>query len=249
MINPLVENLLAVARYTKFYKDLDSREKDLIYKNQIVQLHWKRGNSWAVSSPGMNTLLVPSKDLIAFKDPVAAGRKYKAGEYWGGKKNPGSSKYHIRKRSDPASGSWYEIVKGSGPFPEYVISYVTKEEALKKVKELRAEEKIENPIHPQALVALKRMKADEKQGHDAADYWRGAAAAYFTANPSKKVRLDMKNPVATKALTLAAINKKIANIPAFPKLRSYSLTKDFPEPIVIHDWKEWKRLADEGYVA
>jgi hypothetical protein len=39
-------------------------------------------------------------------------------------------------------------------------------------------------VHPEALVALNRMKSDQKAGHDAEDYWRGAAAAYFTANPS-----------------------------------------------------------------
>ena len=42
-----------------------------------------------------------------------------------------------------------------------------------------------NPVHPQALESLKRYKADLKAGHtDAAEYWRGQAAAYFTANPS-----------------------------------------------------------------
>jgi len=42
-----------------------------------------------------------------------------------------------------------------------------------------------NPIHPQALESLKRYKADLKAGHrKAAEYWRGQAAAYFTANPS-----------------------------------------------------------------
>ena len=41
-----------------------------------------------------------------------------------------------------------------------------------------------NPIHPQALESLKRYKADLRAGHNkAAEYWRGQAAAYFTANP------------------------------------------------------------------
>ena len=43
--------------------------------------------------------------------------------------------------------------------------------------------KVKAMVHPEALKALERMKADEKAGHDAEDYWRGAAAAYFTANP------------------------------------------------------------------
>jgi hypothetical protein len=43
--------------------------------------------------------------------------------------------------------------------------------------------KVKAMVHPEALKALERMKADQKAGHDAEDYWRGAAAAYFTANP------------------------------------------------------------------
>jgi hypothetical protein len=51
---------------------------------------------------------------------------------------------------------------------------------------------VKTMVHPEALVALKRMRADSAAGHDAEDYWRGAAAAYFTANPSgiKKKELD-----------------------------------------------------------
>lgn len=39
-------------------------------------------------------------------------------------------------------------------------------------------------VHPQALESLKRYKSDIKAGHTAAaEYWRGQAGAYFTANP------------------------------------------------------------------
>ena len=44
--------------------------------------------------------------------------------------------------------------------------------------------KLDNPIHPQALESLKRYKEDLKAGHKGgAEFWRGSAGAYFTANP------------------------------------------------------------------
>ncbi len=43
-------------------------------------------------------------------------------------------------------------------------------------------------VHPEALESLKRYKDDLKAGHrDAAEYWRGQAGAYFTANPNTKL--------------------------------------------------------------
>lgn len=43
---------------------------------------------------------------------------------------------------------------------------------------------VKTRVHPQALESLKRYKGDVKAGHkDAAEYWRGQAGAYFTANP------------------------------------------------------------------
>ena len=40
-------------------------------------------------------------------------------------------------------------------------------------------------VHPEAIESLKRYKDDLKAGHkDAAEYWRGQAGAYFTANSS-----------------------------------------------------------------
>ena len=48
-------------------------------------------------------------------------------------------------------------------------------------------QKVKAMVHPQALEALKRVRADEKAGHsDAADYWRGQASGYFLANPLVK---------------------------------------------------------------
>lgn len=39
-------------------------------------------------------------------------------------------------------------------------------------------------VHPQALESLRRYREDLKAGHKGgAEYWRGAAAGYFTANP------------------------------------------------------------------
>ena len=44
--------------------------------------------------------------------------------------------------------------------------------------------RVRAPVHPEALAALKKYKGDVKAGHlDAAEYWRGQAGAYFTANP------------------------------------------------------------------
>jgi hypothetical protein len=51
--------------------------------------------------------------------------------------------------------------------------------------------KVKAMIHPQALEALKRVKADEKAGHsDAADYWRGQASGFFLANPKKRLSME-----------------------------------------------------------
>jgi len=42
-------------------------------------------------------------------------------------------------------------------------------------------------VHPEAVESLKRYKDDLKAGHSAAaEYWRGQAGAYFTANPVGK---------------------------------------------------------------
>lgn len=50
---------------------------------------------------------------------------------------------------------------------------------------------VKTRVHPQALESLKRYKSDVKAGHkDAAEYWRGQAGAYFTANPIDKGRID-----------------------------------------------------------
>jgi len=50
-----------------------------------------------------------------------------------------------------------------------------------------------NPVHPQATKALKRYKEDLKAGHmGAAEYWRGQAGAYFTANPTKQHRTKVE---------------------------------------------------------
>ncbi len=54
-----------------------------------------------------------------------------------------------------------------------------------KNEEKNPMKKVKTYVHPEALVALNRMKSDSAAGHDAEDYWRGAAAAYFTANPSR----------------------------------------------------------------
>jgi len=47
---------------------------------------------------------------------------------------------------------------------------------------------VKTTVRPEALTALKRMRSDKAAGHDAEDYWRGAASAYFTANPKRKKR-------------------------------------------------------------
>lgn len=57
------------------------------------------------------------------------------------------------------------------------------------------------PIHPQALVDRERYFDDLRAGHtDAAEYWRGSAGAYFTANnppwtcPGCGIELDVEKP-------------------------------------------------------
>lgn len=44
--------------------------------------------------------------------------------------------------------------------------------------------KVKISVHPQAIESLKRYHEDVHAGHKGgAEYWRGSAAAYFTANP------------------------------------------------------------------
>ena len=48
-------------------------------------------------------------------------------------------------------------------------------------------------VNPLALLARERAKADEKEGHDAADYWRGwAAGSFLTGNDNGLGRTPLK---------------------------------------------------------
>lgn len=86
---PVVEGGLAVIRRTAFYRDLDSGKKDLLYAKDVVRVVFRKGSSWVVESgPGINALQVPQKDLVAFKDPVAAKGRYSPGDTYGVKRNP-----------------------------------------------------------------------------------------------------------------------------------------------------------------
>ena len=57
------------------------------------------------------------------------------------------SDYHIKKVKGSHGFSEYHIVKGGGPYPRYVESFPTKEEALRKLKELRRKETEEAGKH------------------------------------------------------------------------------------------------------
>jgi len=57
--------------------------------------------------------------------------------------------------------------------------------ALAKMEKQFEGNDFSNKVHPLALLARKRAAADEKEGHDAAEYWRGwAAGSFLTANDS-----------------------------------------------------------------
>lgn len=50
--------------------------------------------------------------------------------------------------------------------------------------------KVRAMVHPEAIESLNRYKDDLKAGHKAAaEYWRGQAGAYFTANPIRRPSL------------------------------------------------------------
>jgi len=86
---PLIEGHLAVVKRGGLYKDLDSGDKDMLDARDVVRLVYKRGSSWVVDpGPGANTMLVPAKHLIAFKDPRAAEKMYRPGSVYGKKGNP-----------------------------------------------------------------------------------------------------------------------------------------------------------------
>ncbi|MGD9727417.1 MAG: hypothetical protein AB7L09_00695 [Nitrospira sp.] len=54
-------------------------------------------------------------------------------------------------------------------------------------------EKADEKVNPLALLARERAKADEKEGHDAADYWRGwAAGSFLTGNDNGLGRTPLK---------------------------------------------------------
>ena len=58
-------------------------------------------------------------------------------------------------------------------------------------------------VHPEAVESLKRYKDDLKAGHkDAAEYWRGQAGAYFTANPTMKIKPEHYSALKTKIYLL-----------------------------------------------
>ena len=62
---------------------------------------------------------------------------------------------------------------------------------LQSIMSKKRKKGLGNPIkvHPEALESLKRYKEDLKAGHKGgAEYWRGSAAAYFTANPLDNIR-------------------------------------------------------------
>ena len=59
--------------------------------------------------------------------------------------------------------------------------------------------RIRMQVHPEALESLNRYKDDLKAGHAAAaEYWRGQASAYFTANPLRERTVIYDNGGKTK---------------------------------------------------
>jgi len=88
----LVEGGLAVVKKTGYYEDVDSGEKDILYAKDVVRLSFKMGSSWLVDpGPGANTMKIPGRFLAGFKDPGDAERKYKPGDTWGVRRNPGAA--------------------------------------------------------------------------------------------------------------------------------------------------------------
>ena len=99
-------------------------------------------------------------------------------------------KYEIY--SDTSLHAQQEIAKKYNIKKPYEITIMLAEKEGKSVTHA-PEFNPQAKVHPQALESLKRYKDDLKAGHvDAAEYWRGQAGAYFTANPSdyhvKKVK-------------------------------------------------------------
>ena len=87
---PLVEGGLAVVRKTKLYRDLDSGDRDILYGRDVVRTVRIEKRGWVVDSgPGANSILITAADLVAFKDPKAAEKRYKPGDTWvAPRKNP-----------------------------------------------------------------------------------------------------------------------------------------------------------------
>jgi len=67
-------------------------------------------------------------------------------------------------------------------------------------------------IHPQAIESLKRYKEDLKAGHKGgAEFWRGAAGAYFTVNPSIAMKWDSLHIQSREGIAInAGFQLKIA---------------------------------------
>ena len=123
--------------------------------------------------------------------------------------------------------------------------------------------KIKVLVHPEAAESLKRYKDDLKAGHlDAAEYWRGQAGAYFTANPisglnkfralsiSKNKRftgtkgeIDAIDDV--KLFKKCYIDNTIANLQSFKWMIKNFDAKIEPNDIdkLLHDFKVAKSLT------
>jgi hypothetical protein len=89
-------------------------------------------------------------------------------------------------------------------------------------------------MHPEALESLKRYKDDLKAGHtSAAEYWRGQAGAYFTANPI----------TASEALKLfeAEAYKARKEMLAAKPSKKQALTRRY------YDWQSGLEVANEIY--
>ena len=86
---------------------------------------------------------------------------------------------------------------------------------------------VRNPIHPEAIESLKRYKDDVRAGHkDAAEYWRGQAGAYFTANPNR-ISLLEKAPDIVK--------RGVFELKTYGKISDYYSTPG-KDRKVVDDW-------------
>jgi len=97
----------------------------------------------------------------------------------------------------------YDISRRYSYDPIKSSFYYGRSVGMGKIAKVYNPTKVSVKVHPEALESLKRYRGDLKSGHlEAAEYWRGQAGAYFTANPLERFCCSICGRCVPKSLLL-----------------------------------------------